>query len=109
MNNDILRKTILNDNPGLEPNASTKSRLDYYFKLQHSREKIHSNNFTGVFNWFFSLRPAVLKIGLVTIGLYILFFQPPVPQNYSTITSDTCNSRFGIADTNNLYIDTCIN
>jgi hypothetical protein len=109
-NNNIFKKAVISDNPAIEPDAAIKHRLGYYFNLQHSRHKVHSNSFTGLFSWIFSSQSLVFKSGLAIVMLFFLFLKTPVMDNNSSIINGGNNTtNISVADTNAISIDTCIN
>jgi hypothetical protein len=108
-NSDLLKKAVISDSPAITPDVAIEQRLNYYFNLQHSRQKIHSNGFSGFFAWIFSTQALIFKTSFVVMAALFLFIKSPVTQNQSINAHDTCMSRTTVVDTNSVVKDTCIN
>jgi hypothetical protein len=106
---DLFKKAVQSDIPAIAPDAAIEQRLNYYFNLQHSRQKIHANGFSGFFGWIFSTQALIFKTGFIVIAALFLFIKSPVTQDQSINTLDTCISRTTVVDTNSVVKDTCIN
>lgn len=107
-NNDLFSKAVQMDNPSIIPDPAIDKRINYYFNLQHSRQKIHSNSFSGIFGWIFSSNALVFKAGFAVLTFVFLFIKSPVMENNSVITSDTCASKSVLVDTGFVVRDTCV-
>lgn len=106
-NSEVFRKIMESDVLPMGPDPAIGKRLDYYFHLQHSRQKIHYNSFLAFFAWFFSGKALAIKFGIVAVSL-VLFMKSPVIQDKSSVTGDTCVTKAAM-DTNFVVRDSCFN
>ncbi len=104
----LLRNSIINDNPGIEPDKSVEDRLNYYFLMKKSCYKVHSNSFAGALIWLFSMKALGLKAGCATVCLaYFLFLGNINTKTVHQQYSDTCQLNTLAVDTNYMIKDTC--
>jgi hypothetical protein len=107
--NDPFRSIIQKDNPEICPNPATQERLNYYFRLQHSKQKVYSNNFLSFFSWVLSGESLILKTGLVFFIAAFFVIKSPITQDSSILTGDSCTTNAVLVDTNAFVRDTCYN
>ena len=104
----LFRKSILKDNPDIEPDKAIEGRLNYYFLMKKSSHKVHSNSFAGVLIWLFSMKALGLKAGFATVCLaYFLFLGNINTKTVHQQYSDTCQLNTLAVDTNYMVKDTC--
>jgi hypothetical protein len=108
-NQDIFKKIIEADQIPVTPNPAIEERVNYYYRLQHSRHKVHSNSFAGCLGWILSGKALILKTGLAIAAAVFFMVKSPVIQNTSVITADTCTHKVLLTDTNTMVKDTCLN
>lgn len=106
---DMFKKAILADELSIVPDPSIEQRVNYYFKLQHSRQKVHQNSFAGFLLWLVSGKTLLLKTSFAAIVALFLMLKSPVSHNHSAITGDTCASKALLVDSNAIVKDTCFN
>lgn len=107
-NHQLLRKSIAQDNPAIGPDQAIIERLNYYYTLKQPKRKIHTNSFTGMFVWLFSIKSAGLKAGIVSVSLAYFLFVGNIRNNSSLQeTPDTCQIHQMLVDSSYIAKDTC--
>jgi hypothetical protein len=105
---NLLRSTVSNDNPGIKPNKAIEERLNYYYTIKQPNREIHMNSFGGMFIWLFSMKSLGLKASFISAGLaYLLFFGNIKNDPSNPGYSDSCQIHTLVADTNFIVKDTC--
>ncbi len=105
---DLFRNIVMNDNPGIKPIKAIEERLNYYYLLKQPTRKVHSNSFSGMFIWLFSMKSLGLKTSFISAGLAYLLFFGNIKNNPSNPGySDSCQIHTLVADTNFTVKDTC--
>jgi hypothetical protein len=107
--NHLFRKTVQSDAPAITPDTATEHRINYYYRLQHSKQKIHSNGFGGLMGWIFSTQTFALKSAFIVLTAVLLLVKSPVNQSKAILSIDTCENKTVVVDSNLLVKDTCFN
>jgi hypothetical protein len=77
MNPDQLFAQLLqNDHVG-QPDQSVEDRLMYSYLLKKERSKVRQNSFVAFFGWIFSGQGLGLKAAMVSVVLFLAFFNSP--------------------------------
>lgn len=105
---DLFRKAVNHDSPGIEPDAAISERLNYYYTLKQPIRKLHANSFIGVVIWLFSLKNMGFKAGFVSLGLvYFLFFGNIKNSSEVPGASDNNQIQSLLVDSSYMAKDTC--
>lgn len=106
--NNLFRRSITTDNPDIKPNKGIEERLNYHFLLKQPRQRVHTNSFTGMFFWLFSLKSLGFKASLVSACLlYFLFIGNINEQRQNEQFTDTCQVSKTAVDTFYMSKDSC--
>ena len=98
----VFSQLLHNDQVG-KPDSGIEERLMYSYLLKSRDSKLRQNSFSSFFGWLVSFQNIGLKIGLVSMVLFISVMNNQLPFSPGSINgSDSlCTQRVLVADTTN--------
>ena len=104
---NLFRKAVQHDNPGIEPNTAIAERLNYHYTLKQPTRKLYANSFAGMFVWLLSFKNIGIKASFLSICLaYFLFVGNIKTGSGIPELSDTCQVHQLFVDTAFMVKDT---